>query len=69
LSLGGKLSLQGKIRAQKNLHSHEEGNEGEQKNWTTSSLILSLARQSPMSRDTGLDEREKAGLLAPRSFY
>jgi hypothetical protein len=33
------------------------------------SLILSLARQLPASPDAGLDEREQAGLLAPRSFY
>jgi hypothetical protein len=33
------------------------------------SLILSLARQLPASQNAGLDEREKAGLLASRSSY
>ena len=34
-----------------------------------SSLIRSMARPLPASHDAGLDEREQAGLLAPRSSY
>jgi len=33
------------------------------------SLIRSMARPLPASRNAGLDERKQAGLLAPRSSY